>query len=38
MTPSSAEYWHMGDTAMRFFNVMPFKVNGVNKADMNDSK
>ena len=23
MLPSSAEYWHIGDTATRFGNVMP---------------
>src|ERR1700679_3784943 len=33
-TPSSAEYWHMGDTTMRFLSVMSFRRNSENSADM----
>src|SRR5436853_7060540 len=29
MLPSSAEYWHIGDTAMRFGSVTPPRSNGV---------
>jgi hypothetical protein len=28
--PSSLEYWHIGDTTMRFFNVMLRIFSGVN--------
>lgn len=34
MTPSSAEYWHIGDTAMRFLSVMDLSVNLSNKVVM----
>ena len=30
MQPSSAEYWHMGATAMRLGSVMPPSLIGVN--------
>src|SRR5436305_1607341 len=30
MLPSSAEYWHIGDTTMRFGSVMPPSSMGVN--------
>jgi hypothetical protein len=30
MTPSSAEYWHIGETAMRFFSVMSLRAKGLN--------
>jgi len=29
--PSSLEYWHIGETAMRFRKVTPRSVSGVNK-------
>src|SRR3569832_1687271 len=33
-TPSSAEYWHIGDTIMRFFKVRPRSLIGENRALM----
>ena len=33
-TPSSAEYWHIGDTTMRFFSVRPRRLIGENRALM----
>src|SRR5208282_2175896 len=30
-TPSLAEYWHIGDTAIRFLRVTPLRENGWNK-------
>ncbi len=30
--PSTAEYWHIGDTTMRFGKVRPRRVNGENRA------
>src|SRR5207247_4071 len=33
-TPSSAEYWHIGDTTRRFFNVRPRSLIGENRALM----
>src|SRR5690606_12336917 len=32
--PSIDEYWHMGDTTMRFFNVIPLMVKGVKSIDI----
>ncbi len=32
--PSSAEYWHIGATAMRLRTVMPPRANGENNADV----
>ncbi len=36
-TPSSAEYWHIGDTTTRFFNVRPRSLIGENRALMRGS-
>src|SRR5437588_11747949 len=33
-TPSSAEYWHIGDTTTRFFSVRPRSLIGENRALM----
>src|SRR3954471_470192 len=33
-TPSSAEYWHIGDTTRRFFKVRPRSLIGENRALM----
>src|SRR3954447_17598089 len=33
-TPSSAEYWHIGDTTTRFFKVRPRSLIGENRALM----
>jgi len=29
---------HIGETPIRLFKVMPFRVNGVNEADMDHSE
>src|SRR6478752_5850781 len=36
-TPSSAEYWHIGDTTIRFFKVRPRSLIGENRALMRGS-
>src|SRR6478736_8910536 len=36
-TPSSAEYWHIGDTTTRFFKVRPRSLIGENRALMRGS-
>src|SRR4051795_5539529 len=36
-TPSSAEYWHIGDTTMRFFKFRPRSLIGENRALMRGS-
>src|SRR3954463_10824640 len=36
-TPSSAEYWHIGDTRTRFFKLRPRSLIGENRALMRES-
>src|SRR3954464_8600852 len=36
-TPSSAEYWHIGDTTTRFFKFRPRSLIGENRALMRGS-